>query len=218
MRLLPQISPSNTAIGLTRRGLGTSPGEPAKYFPSGLRHYFRITPNDTVQGGALAAAMRDRRYRRVATLTDGELYGTGVAAWTRYYARRLGLRVVAFGQINRNWANYRSVARRMVRVRADCVLYAGITANNAVQLFKDLAAALPRARLFGSDGVAESGFTDPRDGGVPPSVAKRIFITVAVRAENAYPASGGQVFEHYRSRYGDPYPDPYALHGYEAMR
>ena len=41
---------------------------------------------------------------------------------------------------------------------ADCFVYAGITANNAVQLYKDFAAALPDAKLYGPDGVAETGF------------------------------------------------------------
>ena len=49
-------------------------------------------------------------------------------------------------------------------------MYSGITANNAVQLFKDFAAALPDAKLYGPDGVAETGFVDPKDGGIPADV------------------------------------------------
>jgi len=41
---IAQISPSNTAIGLTRSGPGAERGEPAKYRPAGRRHYFRLAP------------------------------------------------------------------------------------------------------------------------------------------------------------------------------
>src|ERR1700754_3902955 len=58
---VPMISPSNTAVGLTRRGPGANPREPDKYYPTGVRTYFRLTPNDAVQGGAPAAAARAQR-------------------------------------------------------------------------------------------------------------------------------------------------------------
>jgi branched-chain amino acid transport system substrate-binding protein len=217
-RPVPQISPSNTAVGLTRGGPGADLGEPTKYYPTGRRHYFRIAPNERVQGGALAVAMRDRGCRRVAVLTDGEVYGAGLGALVRRNARRLGMRVVHSSRIRPVSPHFRRVARRVRRSRARCVAFTGITANGAVQLFRDLARALPRARLFGGDGIAESGFTDPRIGGVPPRVARRVIVTVATLAPDALPAAGRAVLQRYSARYGDPAPDPYGVHGYEAMR
>jgi branched-chain amino acid transport system substrate-binding protein len=215
---IAQISPSNTAIGLTRSGPGAEAGEPEKYLPAGYRHYFRLAPNDRVQGGALAAAMRDRRCRRVALLDDGEIYGRGVTTWTRRHALRIGLEVVARRTIDRNASGYRKLARRLRARRANCVAYGGITANNAVRLFRDLARGLPRARLFGSDGIAESGFSDPHEGGVPAKVGRRVLVTVGTLAPFAYPAQGQDFFRRYSERYGEPNPDPYAIYGYEAMR
>ena len=59
-------------------------------------------------------------------------------------------------------------------------MFAGITANGAVQLYKDVAAALPDAKLYGPDGVCESGFTDPKKGGIPHGrSSKRFKCTVA---------------------------------------
>ncbi len=52
------------------------------------------------------------------------------------------------------------------------MVYSGITANNAVQIYKDFAAALPDAKLYGPDGVAESGFADP-EGGRHPGERRR---------------------------------------------
>jgi branched-chain amino acid transport system substrate-binding protein len=215
---VPQISPSNQAIGLTRGGPGADRGEPERYYPTGRRHYFRIAPNDRVQGGALAVAMRDRGCRRVAVLHDGEVYGAGVAAWVRRTAGRLGLRVAYAAQIDPRARSFRRLARRVRQRRARCVVFSGITANGAVQLFRDLARGLPRAQLFGSDGLAEFGFFDPREGGVPRRVGRRILLTVSTLAPEALPESGRALLERYSARYGDQAPDPYALHGYEAMR
>ncbi|NUT57028.1 MAG: branched-chain amino acid ABC transporter substrate-binding protein, partial [Thermoleophilia bacterium] len=182
------------------------------------RHFFRLAPNDRVQGGALAAAMRDRRCRRVALVDDGEVYGRAITIWTRRHALRLGLKVVARRTIDRRARGYRKLARQLRARRANCVAYGGITANNAVRLFRDLARGLPRARLFGSDGIAESGFSDPREGGVPAKVGRRVLVTVGTLAPFAYPAQGQDFFRRYSERYGEPNPDPYAIYGYEAMR
>jgi branched-chain amino acid transport system substrate-binding protein len=215
---LAQISPSNTAVGLTRSGPGADRGEPFKYQPTGRRNYFRLLPNDRVQAGALAVAMRDRGCRRIAVLNDGEVFGAGVGVLLRRSARRLGLRVVHTSRINVRARTHRGLARRVRRSGARCVAYSGITANGAVRLFRDLARVLPRARLFGTDGIAESGFTDPREGGVPRRVGRRVVVTVATRAPEALPRAGQEMLQRYSARYGEPFPDPYAVEGYEAMR
>jgi branched-chain amino acid transport system substrate-binding protein len=215
---LPQISPANTAIGLTRGGPGTAPGEPDKYYPTGRRQYFRLTPNDRVQGAALAAAMRHRGCRRVAVLTDGDLYGTGIGASTQRTASRLGLRVVFTAKIRQRRKSYARLAARVRRAGAGCVAFSGITPNGAVALFRSLSRVLPRARLFGPEGIGDSRFTDPRRGGVPARVGHRVLITVTVLSPSAYPPAGQDFFRRYAARYADPRPDPYAVYGYEAMR
>jgi branched-chain amino acid transport system substrate-binding protein len=191
---IPLISPSNTAIGLTTDGPGTEPGEPDKYYPTGARNYFRIIPNDKVQAAALATAMRDRGCRRIAAFSDRGVYGAGVGRLVRRDAARLGLQVVSSRRIGRGTRRYGSVRG------ADCIVYTGITANGAVRLFNRLPGG---ARLFASDGVAETGFTAR----VRRSVARRITITVATLAPDAYP--GGAVIGN---------ADPYKIYGYEAMK
>jgi branched-chain amino acid transport system substrate-binding protein len=203
---VPMISPSNTAVGLTRRGPGANPGEPDKYYPTGVRTYFRLTPNDAVQGGALAAAARDGACTAIALVTDREVYGAGVGAWFRTTVRGLGLKVVARKSIRRR-RSYRGLARSLKG--ADCFVYAGITANGAVRLFRDVGRALPKAKLFGSDGIAESAFSRH----IPASVARRTLVTVDTLAPEAYPATGQAVL----ARAGKN-ADPYLLYGYEAMR
>jgi branched-chain amino acid transport system substrate-binding protein len=215
---MAQISPSNTAIGLTRDGPGADAGEPFKYYPTGRRTYFRLLPNDRIQAGALAVAMRDRGCGRLAILNDGEVFGSGMGRLVQRNSRRLGLRVVHASRIRVRARRHRGLARRVRRSGARCVAYTGITANGAVRLFRDLARAMPRARLFGADGIAESGFTDPREGGVPARVGRRVVVTVATLAPDAMPQAGREMLQRYSARYGEPFPDPYAVNGYEAMR
>jgi branched-chain amino acid transport system substrate-binding protein len=215
---VPQISPANTAVGLTTDGPGAAPGEPGKYYPSGERHYVRVAPMDTIQGAALATLMQQDGCRNVFMTNDKEVYGAGLAANIERSARGLALRIIANAAIDTRAANFRSLAARAAADGADCFLFAGITANNAVQLYKDFATVLPRARLYGPDGVAEPGFADPDEGGVPPRVADRMQVTFAALDRDEYPAEGRDFFTDYENAYGEPNPSPYAIYGYEAMR
>jgi branched-chain amino acid transport system substrate-binding protein len=87
-----------------------------------------------------------------------------------------------------------------------------------VQLYKDFAAALPNAKLYGPDGVAESGFANPKDGGIPTSLDSRVKVTVATLSPDQYPPEGQDFFKAYTAKYGEDNPDPYAIYGYEAMK
>jgi branched-chain amino acid transport system substrate-binding protein len=214
---VPQISPANTAVGLTTNDPGASPGEPEKYYPAGTRTYARIVPKDTIQGAALATLMKQDGCTKVEMTNDKEVYGAGLSKNVELAAKTAGLDIIANDAIDKNAPNYRSLAAKAKSAGADCFLYAGITANNAVQLYKDFAAALPTAKLYGPDGVAESGFVDPKQGGIPADVAKRVKVTVATLAPDQYPPEGKKFFSDYTAKYGEKNPDPYAIYGYEAM-
>jgi len=106
---MPVVSPSNTAIGLTRRGAGAEPGEPDKYYPTGERTYLRIMPNDAVQAAALATAMRDAGCRRIAAVHDGEVYGKGVGTLMRRTVTRLGMKVAGTTRIKRSTRRFGAI-------------------------------------------------------------------------------------------------------------
>jgi branched-chain amino acid transport system substrate-binding protein len=97
-------------------------------------------------------------------------------------------------------------------------VFSGITANGAVQLYKDVSEAVPDAKLYGPDGVAESGFADPKEGGIPADVAAKVKVTVATLSPDEYPPEGQKFFDDYEAEYGETNPDPYAIYGYEAMK
>jgi branched-chain amino acid transport system substrate-binding protein len=215
---IPQISPANTAVGLTSDEPGANPGEPEKYYPSQTRTYTRIVPKDTIQGAALATLMKQDGCTKVFMTNDKEVYGAGLAKNIQLAADAQGLDIVANEAIDKNAPNYRSLASKAKGDGADCFIYSGITANNAVQLYKDFSAAIPDAKLYGPDGVAESGFADPKEGGIPADVASKVKVTVATLSPDEYPPEGQEFFKQFSQKYGEANPDPYAIYGYEAMR
>ena len=73
-----QISPSNTAVGLTRSE-GADKGEPDKYYPSGKRTYGRVVPADHIQAAAQVAYQKDQGCTKTYILNDKEVYGKGLA-------------------------------------------------------------------------------------------------------------------------------------------
>ena len=214
---VPQISPSNTAVGLTSDEPGADPGTPEKYYPSGFRNYTRIVPKDTIQGAALATIMKKDGCAKVAMANDKEVYGAGLAKNIELAAKAQSLNLIFNQGIDPKAPNYRSLAAKAKGEGADCFVFAGITSNNGVQIYKDFSAALPTAKLYGPDGVAETGFTDPKEGGIPASVAKKVKLTVATLSPDSYGEAGKKFFAAFAKEYGDAHPNPYAIYGYEAM-
>src|SRR3954453_712981 len=216
---VPQISPANTYVGLTTNEPGSEPGEPNKYYPTGNRTYVRIVPKDTIQAAALVTVMKQDGCTKVAMTNDKEVYGAGLARNIELSAKTQGVTIASNDAIDKNAPNYRSLASKAKTAGADCFLYSGITANNAVQQFKDFAAALgPDAKLYGPDGVAETGFVSEKDGGIPKALDPRVKVTVATLSPDQYPPDGQAFFKDFTTKYGVDNPDPYAIYGYEAMK
>jgi branched-chain amino acid transport system substrate-binding protein len=214
---IAQVSPANTAVGLTSDEPGADQGEPEKYYPTGNRHYLRIVPKDTIQGAALAALMKSEGCKNAYILNDKEVYGAGLARNIEIAAKKIGLKILGDEGIDPKAPNFRSQAAAMKSAGTDCFVFSGITANGAVQLYKDVHAAMPDINLYGPDGVAESGFSDPKEGGIPADVQAKTKVTVATLAPDEYPPSGKKFFSEFEKKYNEPNPDPYAIYGYEAM-
>ena len=170
-----------------------------------------------MQAAALVTLMKQDGCTKVAMTNDKEVYGAGLARVIELSAEQQQLELTGNDAIDKNAANYRSLASKAKAAGADCFVYAGITANNAVQLYKDYAAALPDAKLYGPDGVAETGFVSEEDGGIPKSLNPRVKVTVATLSADQYPPEGQEFFKQFTERYGVENPDPYAIYGYEAM-
>jgi branched-chain amino acid transport system substrate-binding protein len=208
-----QISPSNTALELTKDPGPSGKGAPGKYYPKGKRNYARVVAADHIQGSAQADWMKEKGVKKVYILNDRQVYGAGVAKTTGDAAKRRGIKVVGTDGIDPKAPNYRSLASKIKSSGADAMFFGGIVDNNAVQLYKDVGAALPDATLWGPDGVATTTFTQP----LPAGIAKRTFITVATINPKDYGPKGQKFYKDFKAAYGGKKPEPYAIYGFEAM-
>lgn len=215
---IPQVSPANTAVGLTKKEPGTEPGEPDKYYPNGKRNYLRVVPRDTIQGAALASLMRDEGCKSAYVVNDKEVYGAGLSHNIENAAKKIGLQVLGNDGFDPKAANYRSLASKIASKKPDCIADSQVVETNGVQVAKDLAAGVPDAKLFGPDGLAISSFADPKEGGIPAKDAPRWIVTVATLSPDKYPPAGQKFFDDFKKEYNvTKDPDPYAIYGYESM-
>jgi branched-chain amino acid transport system substrate-binding protein len=205
-----QISPSNTAVGLTKKS--PDPAEPAKYYPTGKRTYGRVVPADNIQSAAQVSYMKSLGVKKLYVLDDKEVYGKGVGDGVAADAKKAGIQVLGDEGIDPKAANYRSLAQKMKSAGADAFFFGGITANNAVQLWGDVFAANPDIKGFGPDGVAETSFSSK----IPASSMPNTYITNPTLPEQLYPPAAKTFFADFKSAYGHD-PEPYAIYGYAAM-
>ena len=212
-----QVSPSNTAVGLTSNSPGADVGEPDKYYPTGKRTYARVVPTDTIQGAAQATIWKENGCKKVYIVNDKEVYGAGLAKVGEADAKTQGIAVAANEGYDPKASNYRSLASKIKASGADCFFGSIIVDNNGVQLFSDIATGNPTIKLFGPDGVAEESFTQKK-GGLPADIAARTLVTVATLDPANFPPEGQKFFKDYTAAYNDPHPEPYAIYGYESMQ
>jgi branched-chain amino acid transport system substrate-binding protein len=214
---IPMVSPANTYVGLTTNLPGSAPGEPEKYYPTGTRNYLRIVPIDSIQAAADLIAMKQAGCTKVAVANDKEAYGAGLATLLGLEKKEYGVTITSNTGIDPTAPNFRSYASTIQGQGADCFFFSGIVSNGAVQITKDVHAALPKAKIFGPDGVCTDSYTSQAKGGVPAALYPLMECTVATQNLSAYP--GGKAFlAAYKAKYGTANPDPYAIYGYEDMK
>ena len=210
---IPQISPSNTYIGLTTNEPGSEPGEPDKYYPTGKRTYARVVPRDKIQGAALVSVMKEDGCKTATLWNDKSVYGAGLARNIKQSAESAGLTIENEQGTDKNSPNYRAIASK---VKSDCFVWAGVTGENGVQVYKDVASANKTVKLYGPDGVTEAAFSDPKEGGIPASVGARTKTTVATLGAEDLPGSA-PIIDKFKKEYNTKTVDPYAIYGYETM-
>ncbi len=214
---IPQMSPANTYVGLTTNEPGSAPGEPQKYYPTGKRTYVRIVPRDTIQAAAGLITMKHDGCTKIAVANDKEAYGAGLAQLLELQKGKYGMTITSNTGVDPTAPNFRTYASTIKSQGADCFYFAGIVSNGAVQITKDVAAAIPKVKIYGGDGICTGSYTNPSMHGIPASIGPQVQCTVATQDLAAYP--GGRDFlAAYKAKYGTASPDPYAIYGYTAMQ
>ncbi len=122
---IPQVSPANTAVGLTTSLPGSAPGDPQKYYPTGTRTYLRIVPIDSIQAAADLIAMKQAGCTKVAVANDKETYGAGLATLLELEKGFYGVTITSNTGIDPTAPNFRSYAATVKSQGADCFFFAG---------------------------------------------------------------------------------------------
>jgi branched-chain amino acid transport system substrate-binding protein len=169
---LPLVSSTTTYVGLTHRGVGTSPGEPGRYYPNGVRNFFRVVAADDVQGAADADAAKRLGVRKLYLLEDGSSYASGLTAAVSRRAKALGIGLAGSATWSGSESSYSALVARIARTGADGVFVAGTVDENGPTLVRALRTRLgareailapdgftPIAALLGGAGAAAEGMT-----------------------------------------------------------
>ncbi len=201
------VSPANTSPGITTTGPGADPGEPNKYYPTGVRNYARVVANDQYQGAADAMFTKSLGKKKVYVLNDKQTYGVGVALTYARAAKKLGLNVLADKGWDAKQSSYEALAQAIKRSGAQVVFLGGIVCNNGAKLMQDIKSVNPHIVLQMPD-----GFSDPNANG---SVANGGFISVAGQPPNKLTGKGATFVKQFGKSIGET-PNPYAAYGAEA--
>ena len=204
---LLMVSPANTAVGLTKPGLG-APGEPGVYRPTGRLNYTR----DDLQGPLSADWARRRGVKKVYILDDNEVYGKGIADLFDERCREIGIEVLGHDSIDAKAQEFKSLMASVKAARPDLVYFGGTTQSKGGQLAKDMASAGIHAMLMVPDGCREQVFIDSAGAA---NLEGRCFVTFGGLPPEKLTGKGAEFVDRYRKKHGE-LPEAYAVYGYEA--
>jgi branched-chain amino acid transport system substrate-binding protein len=213
--MIAQVSPLSTAVGLTTDAPGASPGEPLKYYPSGIRTYARVVPNDTIQANVQVSLQQAYGCSNTYVVDDDEVDGAETAASFEAAAQNDGLRIAGSSAFRPHATDYTGFAAGVAATAPDCVFISAVIGSGAPLVAAQIGAALPHALIFCSAALGESAFVDPAQGGIPLSLDRRVLITMPALGPADYPPAGQAFLRLYAAQFGAP--DPSAIFGYEAM-
>ena len=163
--------------------------------------------------------MKEDGCKSVHIFNDKTTYGAGLAKNVESAAKEQGLTVEGNDGTDKNAPNYRSLA---AKVKADCFVGSGVTGENYVQVFKDVAAANKTASSTDRTAWPRPRSPIRRKAASPPTSAARTKVTVATLGPEEFKkrnnAEAEKFFADFEKEYNENNPDPYAIYGYETMR
>ena len=208
---IAMVSAANTGVGLT---MPFEPGEPDKYYPNNCkRNYFRVIPNDLLQGQAGALWAKQLGLKTVWVVDDTEVYGKGLADVFATEAPKNGLTVSGRDGIDGKATDYKSLADKIKAANVDLVYYGGITQNNAGQLWRDLRDAMPDVALMGPDGIYESEFLAAAE-----AAADGTYITTGAVPPSQLTGAGKTFVDAYTAKYPSNPVEGYTAYAYESAK
>src|SRR5581483_288863 len=151
---LVMLSGANTYPGLTKAVANvTTPDEPNKYYPTGVRNYARVVPPDDIQGVVDAAWMKELGVTSVYVLHDQQAYGKGIADVLNVAAPKYGIKVVGFEGIDTKATDFSAQGTKVASSGADAFYFGGVESSKGSLVWKAIKAAGFKGKMFGPDGL-----------------------------------------------------------------
>ncbi len=190
------VSPANTAVELTERGLPT---------------VNRLVARDDAQGRAAAAFAAGRlRVRTAYVVHDRTTYGQGLADAFKAAAEGRGVQVKGYRGIVRGRTSFIELVEEVTRLGPELIYFAGMPGDGG-RLLRALRGAGFKGIFLGGDAVGTREMV--RAAG---DVASAVYFTSVVTPLHVTDP-GRRWAERYRARFGDA-PEAYAAVSYDAAR
>jgi branched-chain amino acid transport system substrate-binding protein len=210
---LLMVSPANTAVGLTKPGLG-EPDEPKIYQPTGKKNYTRVVPADDLQGACAAGWAKDMGVKTVYILDDNSVYGKGLAEMFKERCGDLEIEVLGHDSIDTNAQEFRSKMTSIKALKPDLIYFGGTTQTKGGQICKDMVAAGLTSKLMVPDGCMENAFIEAAG---PENANGRAYVTFGGVLPENQTGKGKEFVEKYKAKFGSM-PEAYAIYSYEAAK
>lgn len=209
---LTMLSPGTTYPGLTKTVPNvTAADEPAKYYPTGTRNFFRLLPTDELQGRADAGYTDAKlQKRKVFVVDDGTAYGTGLTKAYEDAASYYDLTLLGHASVTDKPNNSDQVAEQIRQAQPEVIFYGGSGVLGG-RLKAKIQAAGVQADFLGGSGIQSDAFL--QSAGVS---AEGSYASTAGIAATGLSSRGAAFLKEYRDRYGDGIQGS-TIYGYDAM-
>lgn len=194
---VPLVSPSATSTELSRQSWSS--------------WIFRTSPDDSLQGGVVAKLIKDRGFKKVATLVQDTIYGRGIEEMAKQFLKGRA-EVVISVRYDRAKLSYFSELNAIKDEKPDCVLHVGS--------YEDSAVVYRQAGELGMDNIKWIAVDGVYDMPLDKYIEAAKFMEKAVTGTVPLPDLQSDVYKNFSSDYKSAYnfaPTVYCDTTYDGM-
>jgi branched-chain amino acid transport system substrate-binding protein len=206
-----QVSAGDGLASLTLEPPGRPRAGPDRYYPTGVRSFLRLVPNDLLQAETLLERVRANGAERLAVVFDQEIYGRELAGEIVARARRDGPEPVSTEEYRGRVEDIPDLARALAEGRPDAVVFSGVAGPGIGRLLAAVDSHMPGVPVYATSGMLV------RDRPIP-AAPWRVEAFSLFRPALELPRWGRRVLRRVRRLDGPYAARPEAVYGYEAMR